>query len=82
LEKSNQLTTAPTGGLLFTCNGRGRRMFGQPNHDIALINKTFNSCQVAGFFAQGEIGPLGQETHVHGLTSSLILFQEAQQPRP
>ena len=82
LEKSNQLTTAPTGGLLFTCNGRGRRMFGQPNHDIALINKTFRSCQVAGFFAQGEIGPLGQETHVHGLTSSLILFQKAPQPRP
>jgi small ligand-binding sensory domain FIST len=77
LEKSSQLVGAPAGGLLFTCNGRGRRMFEQPNHDIALVNKTFRSCQVAGFFAQGEIGPLGQETYVHGLTSSLILFQEA-----
>ncbi|MCH8851892.1 MAG: FIST C-terminal domain-containing protein [Planctomycetes bacterium] len=75
-EKSSQLTAAPTGGLLFTCNGRGRNMFGQPNHDIALVNKTFRSCQIAGFFAQGEIGPLGQETHVHGFTSSLILFQK------
>ncbi len=75
-EKSSQLSTAPTGGLLFTCNGRGRRMFGKSNHDIGLVNKTFASCQVAGFFAQGEIGPLGQETHVHGFTSSLILFQE------
>ncbi len=77
LEKSSQLTGAPAGGLLFTCNGRGRRMFGQPNHDIALVNKTFRSCQVAGFFAQGEIGPIGEETHVHGFTSSLIFFQEA-----
>ena len=77
LEKSSQLTGAPAGGLLFTCNGRGRNMFGQPNHDIGLVNKTFSSCQVAGFFAQGEIGPLAGETFVHGFTSSLILFQKA-----
>ncbi len=81
-DKRSQLTGAPAGGLLFTCNGRGRNMFGQPNHDIDLVNKTFRSCQVAGFFAQGEIGPLGGETFVHGFTSSLILFQEPRQPRP
>ncbi len=76
-EKSSEFVGAPAGGLLFSCNGRGRRMFEQANHDIALVNKTFSSCQVAGFFAQGEIGPVGGETFVHGLTSSLILFQEA-----
>ncbi len=81
-EKSGQLAGAPAGGLLFTCNGRGRRMFDQPNHDIGLVNKTFASCQVAGFFAQGDIGPIGGETFVHGLTSSLILFQQVSEPRP
>ena len=78
-EKSGQLAGSPAGGLLFTCNGRGRRLFGQPNHDIGLVNKTFASCHVAGFFAQGEIGPVGGKTFVHGFTSSLILFQQAKQ---
>lgn len=80
-EKSNKLTGAPAGGLLFSCNGRGRRMFEKPNHDIGLVNQAFESCQVAGFFAQGEIGPVGGKTFVHGQTSSLILFQQASDPR-
>src|SRR5439155_9474509 len=24
----------PAGGLIFSCNGRGRRMFEQPHHDV------------------------------------------------
>ena len=75
--KRDHTASAPTGGLLFNCNGRGRRLFAQDNHDIALVNQAFDSCQVAGFFAQGEIGPVGGKTFVHGFTSSLILFQEA-----
>lgn len=75
--KSDQIAPSTGGGLLFNCNGRGRHMFEQPNHDIALVNRAFASCQVAGFFAQGEIGPVGGRSFVHGFTSSLILFQEA-----
>ena len=65
---------APGGGLLFSCNGRGRRMFGIPDHDITLVNRHARGCQVAGFFAGGEIGPLGGRAYIHGFTSSLILF--------
>ncbi|MCK4658701.1 MAG: FIST C-terminal domain-containing protein [Phycisphaerae bacterium] len=65
---------SPAGGLLFNCNGRGARLFGKPDHDIKVVNELVGSCQVAGFFAAGEIGPLGDETYVHGLTSSLALF--------
>ncbi|MCG3137137.1 MAG: hypothetical protein HJJLKODD_00980 [Phycisphaerae bacterium] len=75
--RSRQMGQTPTGGLLFSCNGRGRRMFDQPNHDIALVNQTFPACQIAGFFAAGEIGPVGGRTFIHGFTSSLILFREA-----
>ena len=64
-------------GRLFNHNGRGGRLFAQTNHAIALVNRAFDSCQVAGFFVQREIGPVGGKTSVHGFTSSLILFQEA-----
>lgn len=67
----------PAGGLLFSCNGRGARMFGAPNHDISVVNSAAKGCQVAGFFAAGEIGPVGNRTFIHGFTSSLILFRES-----
>ena len=49
-------------------------MFGKPDHDISLVNEALSGCQVAGFFAAGEIGPVGLKTFVHGFTSSLFLF--------
>ncbi len=65
-----------SGALLFNCSGRGRRFFKEANHDIALVNDFADNCSVAGFFAQGEIGPVGGKTFVHGFTSSLALFRE------
>lgn len=64
------------GALLFNCNGRGRRFFRQANHDISLVNSIIADCPTAGFFAAGEIGPVGGRTFIHGFTSSLILFRE------
>ncbi len=74
LDKRQELDSSPTGGLLFSCNGRGRRLFKHDNHDIGLVNSSFGDCAIAGFFAQGEIGPVGGRTFMHGFTSSLILF--------
>ncbi len=71
-----EMPSPPSGGLLFTCNGRGSHMFGAPNHDIGIVNEVSPDCQVAGFFAAGEIGPIGNSTFIHGFTSSLILFRE------
>lgn len=65
---------SPAGGLLFSCSGRGSRLFGKPNHDINIVNELIDSCEIAGFFAGGEIGPIGNTTFVHGFTSSLVLF--------
>lgn len=48
----------PAGALLFTCNGRGRRMFGVPDHDAALVAKELGT-PLAGFFCAGELGPIG-----------------------
>jgi small ligand-binding sensory domain FIST len=32
---------------------------------------------VAGFFAQGEIGPIGRRTFLHGFTASIAVFEPA-----
>jgi len=74
--KIAELGATPRGGLLFSCNGRGTHLFGKPNHDIGVVNEAASDCQVAGFFAAGEIGPVGRKTFVHGFTSSLVIFSE------
>jgi small ligand-binding sensory domain FIST len=62
--------------LLFTCNGRGSHLFSTPNHDAALVAKRLGNIPLAGFFAQGEIGPVGGLSFLHGFTASLALFTE------
>lgn len=67
-------TALPAGGLLFTCNGRGHRLFGAPNHDADAFAQAFGDCPLAGFFAAGELGPVGGRTFLHGFTASMVLF--------
>jgi small ligand-binding sensory domain FIST len=59
--------------LLFTCNGRGTNMFSEPHHDANLVC-TSDTFPLAGFFAAGEIGPVGNKNFLHGFTASLVLF--------
>jgi small ligand-binding sensory domain FIST len=66
----------PGGALLFTCNGRGTRLFRQPHHDAQVIRKETNGLPLAGFFAQGELGPIGGQNFIHGFTASVVLFEE------
>jgi small ligand-binding sensory domain FIST len=60
--------------LLFTCNGRGQRLFGIPDHDAALVDQLLGPLPVAGAFCAGEIGPVGGKNFLHGFTASLALF--------
>lgn len=66
----------PAGGLLFSCNGRGTRLFPTPNHDAGAIRAEAGPIPLAGFFAQGELGPVGGQNCIHGFTASLALFEE------
>lgn len=66
----------PDGALLFTCNGRGSRLFPTPGHDIGTIRRYFPELAVAGFFAGGEFGRVGPRNFLHGFTASLVLFRE------
>ncbi len=65
---------APAGALMFTCNGRGRGMFGTPDHDIAALAGELGDVPTAGFFAAGEIGPVGGENFLHGFTATVAVF--------
>jgi small ligand-binding sensory domain FIST len=66
----------PVGALLFTCNGRGTRLFDEPDHDVGVIHEVLGPIPVAGFFAMGEIGPIGGQNFVHGYTASIVLFEQ------
>ncbi len=62
------------GGCLCCCNGRGKHLFGTSGHDARLAQKEFGDIGLAGFFCNGEIGPVGPTNFLHGYTASLALF--------
>lgn len=64
----------PAGALVFTCNGRGSGMFGIPDHDVEAIGHELGGAPAAGFFAAGEIGPVGGRSFLHGFTATLAVF--------
>lgn len=62
--------------LVFTCNGRGARLFGEPNHDAGMISEALAGAPVAGMFCAGEIGPVGGRNFLHGFTASILLIDQ------
>jgi small ligand-binding sensory domain FIST len=66
----------PSAALLFSCNGRGSRLFSQPNHDARVLRAEAGEIPLSGFFAQGELGPVSGQNFIHGFTASIALFEE------
>ena len=62
------------GGCLCSCNGRGQNLFRRPNHDAEMVQDRLGPLGLAGFFCNGEIGPIGERNFLHGYTASLALF--------
>jgi len=67
----------PDGALLFSCLGRGIHLFGCADHDTGLFREKLGPIPLGGFFCNGEIGPVGASTFLHGYTSAFALFREA-----
>jgi small ligand-binding sensory domain FIST len=65
----------PAGALLFDCLGRGEGFYGQPNFDTQIFRHYLYETPVSGFFCQGEIGPIGGATFLHGYTAAIGLFR-------
>jgi small ligand-binding sensory domain FIST len=66
---------AREGALLFSCLGRGTYLYGQANHDSDGFRQYVGDIPLSGFFCNGEIGPIGGTTFVHGYTSSFGIFK-------
>lgn len=69
-----------SGALLFSCNGRGSRLFSEPNTDLNTVRGVLGDVPVAGFFCAGEIGPISGRTFLHGHTASVAIIRAAPAP--
>lgn len=67
----------PAAALLFTCNGRGARLFGARDHDARLLSEALGGAPLAGCFCAGELGPVGSRSFLHGFTASVLVLDEA-----
>ena len=75
LEMIHKPSPGPRGAMLVSCCGRGRDFYGKADHDIQVIQQAQGPLPVTGFFANGEIGPVGLKNFMHGYTSSLVIFR-------
>ncbi|MEM9033941.1 MAG: FIST N-terminal domain-containing protein [Actinomycetota bacterium] len=60
--------------LLFTCEGRGERLFGHPDHDAAAVSEALGTGAISGMACAAEIGPVGGLPRLHGFTASVGLL--------
>ena len=65
----------PEAALMFTCLGRGEGLYGEPDHDSQLVRQGLGEVPLAGFFCNGEIGPVHGRTFLHGYTSALAIVR-------
>lgn len=65
----------PAGALMFSCLGRGQTLYGEIGHDSRVFHQSFPDVPLGGFFCNGEFGPVGPESALHGFTSSFALFR-------
>jgi small ligand-binding sensory domain FIST len=66
--------------MVFSSNVRGRRLFASADHDAATVQRAFPGAPVAGFFTEGEIGPVAGRNLLHGHSASLVVFGGADGP--
>lgn len=71
---------AAAGALVFTCNGRGVGLFGEPDHDASVITESLDGAPLAGMSCAGELGPVGGRSFLHGFTASVLLFHDRAVP--
>lgn len=75
LEGNSASNPAPFGMLMFTCNGRGSELYGEDSYDARTLS-SFISVPCAGFQCNGEIGKVGNATHLHGFTCAVGLLRQ------
>jgi small ligand-binding sensory domain FIST len=69
LRRQARADAQPMAALLFACLGRGEGLYGEADGDVKLCREVFATVPIAGVFCNGEIGPVGAATHLHGYTA-------------
>ena len=69
---AERLGGAAGGGLMVPCVGRGPALYGAEGVESEALGP---SLELAGFFANGEIGPVGGRTFVHTFSTSVGLLR-------
>jgi small ligand-binding sensory domain FIST len=67
-----------SGCLMFACLGRGEGLYGQADVDSGAFRRWFPQISLSGFFCNGEIGPVGGQTYLHGYTSAFAIVRPAE----
>jgi small ligand-binding sensory domain FIST len=73
--QTRKFNSRAIGALLFSCVGRGEGLYQKPNFDSQLLQNYLNLIPISGFFCNGEIGPVGNNTFLHGYTSAFAIFR-------
>jgi small ligand-binding sensory domain FIST len=73
-ERVKRKLSGPLGILLFSCAGRGKGLFGTSDHDAETLASILGDLPLAGFFCNGEIGPVGEKAFLHGYTASAAVL--------
>lgn len=76
LDDHSQASDKALGAILFSCTGRGQHLYGSTNHDSNCFQEYLGEVPLGGFFCNGEIGPVGGSTFLHGFTSSFGIFRD------
>ncbi len=66
----------PVGALMFACLGRGQSLYETPHFDCRRLQHHLGPLPLGGFFCNGEIGPVGGTTFLHGYTSVFGLCRQ------
>jgi small ligand-binding sensory domain FIST len=64
----------PWANLLFSCAGRGQGLFGVSGHDAVTLAESLGASPLAGFFCNGEIGPIGTRSFLHGYSAAAAVL--------
>ena len=68
------LQAPPKGALYFACVGRGRNLFDEDSEELRLVAEALGEVPLAGFFCNGEIGPVGGRSFLHSFTATMAVF--------
>lgn len=66
----------PDAAVIVSCGARGDVLYGENGVESRLLSEIWQKdVPTVGFFAGGEIGPVGLKTYLHGYTTSCLLIR-------